>query len=96
MDESCGKCIPCRAGTVQLYELLTRIAEGQGTPQDLERLEELADLVRHASLCGLGQNAPNPLLATLRHFRDEYLAHVVERRCPAGVCPMRQAAEARS
>ncbi len=95
MDESCGKCIPCRAGTVQLYDLLTRIAEGQGTPEDLDRLEALADLVRHASLCGLGQNAPNPLLATLRHFRDEYLAHVVERRCPAGVCPMHPAAEVR-
>ncbi|MDR7480929.1 MAG: NuoF family protein [Armatimonadota bacterium] len=93
MDESCGKCIPCRAGTVQLHDLLTRIAEGQGTADDLARLEELADLVRHASLCGLGQNAPNPLLSTLRHFRDEYLAHVVERRCPAGVCPMRPAAE---
>lgn len=96
MDESCGKCIPCRAGTVQLHDLLTRIAEGQGTPDDLTRLEELADLVRHASLCGLGQNAPNPLLSTLRHFRDEYQAHIVERRCPAGVCPMRPAAEVRA
>ncbi len=89
MDESCGKCIPCRAGTVQLHGLLKKITEGQATVNDLALLEELSDMVRHASLCGLGQAAPNPVLATLRYFRDEYLAHIVERRCPAAVCPMR-------
>jgi bidirectional [NiFe] hydrogenase diaphorase subunit len=91
MDESCGKCIPCRAGTVQLHDLLRKITEGQATLEDLARIEELADMVRHASLCGLGQNAPNPLLSTLRYFRDEYLAHIVDHRCPAGVCSMRPA-----
>lgn len=91
MDESCGKCIPCRAGTVQLHDLLTTIVEGRAALADLARLEELSDLVKHASLCGLGQNAPNPVLSTLRHFRDEYLAHIIERRCPTGVCPMRPA-----
>jgi bidirectional [NiFe] hydrogenase diaphorase subunit len=89
MDESCGKCIPCRAGTVQLHGLLKKITEGEATLADLASLEELSDMVKHASLCGLGQAAPNPILATLRYFRDEYLAHIVERRCPAGVCPMR-------
>jgi bidirectional [NiFe] hydrogenase diaphorase subunit len=91
MDESCGKCIPCRAGTVQLHGLLKKITEGEATLADLALLEELSDMVKHASLCGLGQAAPNPILATLRYFRDEYLAHIVERRCPAGVCPMRPA-----
>jgi bidirectional [NiFe] hydrogenase diaphorase subunit len=91
MDESCGKCIPCRAGTVQLYRLLRKITEGEATPADLALIEELSGMVRDASLCGLGQNAPNPLLSTLRHFRDEYVAHIEERRCPAGVCPMRSA-----
>jgi bidirectional [NiFe] hydrogenase diaphorase subunit len=98
MDESCGKCIPCRAGTVQLYQLLLKITEGEATPADLALVEELSGMVRDASLCGLGQNAPNPLLSTLRHFRDEYVAHIEQRRCPAGVCPMRPAtpAEARA
>ena len=73
MEESCGKCIPCRAGTVQMYELLTRIVERRGTMKDLEQLEELCDLVKHTSLCGLGQTAPNPVLSTLRYFRNEYL-----------------------
>jgi bidirectional [NiFe] hydrogenase diaphorase subunit len=91
MDESCGKCIPCRAGTVQLHGLLVKITEGEATMADLALLEELSDMVKHASLCGLGQNAPNPLLSTLRHFRDEYLAHIGEHRCPAGVCSMRAA-----
>ncbi len=91
MDESCGKCIPCRAGTVQLFGLLKNITEGQATLADLALLEELSGLVKHTSLCGLGQAAPNPILATLRYFRDEYLAHIVERRCPAGVCPMQPA-----
>jgi bidirectional [NiFe] hydrogenase diaphorase subunit len=74
MDESCGKCIPCRAGTVQLHRLLERIGAGRGTRADLEQLEELCDMVKHASLCGLGQSAPNPVLSTLRHFRHEYEA----------------------
>ena len=73
MEESCGKCIPCRAGTVQMYELLTKIVERRGTIKDLEQLEELCDLVKHTSLCGLGQTAPNPVLSTLRYFRNEYL-----------------------
>jgi len=73
MEESCGKCIPCRVGTVQMYELLTKIVERRGTLKDLEHLEELCDLVKHTSLCGLGQTAPNPVLSTLRYFRDEYL-----------------------
>jgi bidirectional [NiFe] hydrogenase diaphorase subunit len=73
MDESCGKCVPCRAGTVQLHRLLTKILRREATLEDLERLEELCDLVRHTSLCGLGQTAPNPVLSTLRFFRNEYL-----------------------
>lgn len=73
MDESCGKCIPCRVGTVQLYKLLTKIRSGQASPADLELLEEMCDMVKHTSLCGLGQSAPNPVFSTLRYFRDEYL-----------------------
>jgi bidirectional [NiFe] hydrogenase diaphorase subunit len=92
MDESCGKCIPCRAGTVQLHGLLSKITEGDATLADFALMEDLSDMVKDASLCGLGQNAPNPLLSTLRHFRDEYVAHIVERRCPAGVCAMRSQA----
>ena len=86
MDESCGKCIPCRAGTVQLTRLLTRILEGQGTTDDLTTLESLCDLVKHASLCGLGQTAPNPVLSTLRYFRSEY----VDRLQPAPTGPLRR------
>ena len=74
MDESCGKCIPCRAGTVQMHRLLTRIGQGAATRADLEKLEGLCDMVKHTSLCGLGQSAPNPVLSTLRYFRDEYEA----------------------
>jgi bidirectional [NiFe] hydrogenase diaphorase subunit len=74
MDESCGKCIPCRAGTVQLHRLLQRISQGLGTRRDLEQLEALCDMVKHTSLCGLGQSAPNPVLSTLRYFRGEYEA----------------------
>jgi bidirectional [NiFe] hydrogenase diaphorase subunit len=73
MDESCGKCVPCRAGTVQMYNLLTRITEGKATTGDLQKLEELCDMVKNTSLCGLGQTAPNPVLSTLRFFRNEYL-----------------------
>ena len=86
-DESCGKCTPCRVGTQMMLEILNRITEGEGTEEDLARLEELAQLVKSASLCGLGQTAPNPVLSTLRYFRDEYLAHIREGACPAGVCP---------
>jgi bidirectional [NiFe] hydrogenase diaphorase subunit len=91
-SESCGKCIPCRAGTVQMHELLSRICRGEGRWEDLARLEELSELLRATSLCGLGQTAPTPVVSTLRYFRDEYLAHVTERRCPAGVCQMTGAA----
>jgi bidirectional [NiFe] hydrogenase diaphorase subunit len=73
MEESCGKCVPCRVGTVQMFQLLTRIVEGKGTRVDLERLEELCEMVKATSLCGLGQTAPNPVESTLRYFRNEYL-----------------------
>jgi NADH:ubiquinone oxidoreductase subunit F (NADH-binding)/(2Fe-2S) ferredoxin len=86
MAESCGKCTPCREGTRYMHEILTHIVEGEGTPEHLELLEEIALWVKAASLCGLGQTAPNPVLSTLRYFRDEYEAHVMEKRCPAGVC----------
>jgi bidirectional [NiFe] hydrogenase diaphorase subunit len=86
MTESCGKCIPCRVGTAQLYGLLDKITLGQATLDDLTMLEDLSDVVRNTSLCGLGQGAPNPILSTLRFFRDEYLAHIVDKTCPAGIC----------
>ncbi|MEW6547004.1 MAG: NADH-quinone oxidoreductase subunit NuoF [Bacillota bacterium] len=85
-SESCGKCTPCREGTRRMLEILTRISEGKGDPEDLDRLEQLARVVKDTSLCGLGQTAPNPVLTTLRYFRDEYRAHVVDKRCPARVC----------
>jgi bidirectional [NiFe] hydrogenase diaphorase subunit len=93
MSESCGKCVPCRVGTAHLYELLRRITAGEGTMRDLELLEELCDLVKSASLCGLGQTAPNPVLSTLRYFRHEYEAHILDKTCPAGVCAIRRAEE---
>ena len=86
IDESCGKCSPCRIGTKRLYDLLTKITEGNGTMEDLATIEELCEHIKQSALCGLGQTAPNPVLSTLHHFRDEYIAHVVEKRCPAGVC----------
>ena len=86
VDESCGKCSPCRIGTKRLLELLTKITEGNGEPEDLDTIEELCNHIKASALCGLGQTAPNPVLSTLHHFRDEYIAHVVEKRCPAGVC----------
>ena len=92
MDESCGKCIPCRAGTKQMFDLLTKICEQRAAPEDLQLLEELAQYVKDTSLCGLGITAPNPLISTLRYFRDEYTAHIVEKRCPAGVCKARSMA----
>jgi len=75
-DESCGKCVPCRAGTAQIHRLLVKLREGRGTPSDLETLEQLCTLVKETSLCGLGQTAPNPVLSTLRYFRHEYEAHL--------------------
>ncbi|MBE6930333.1 MAG: NADH-quinone oxidoreductase subunit NuoF [Ruminococcaceae bacterium] len=86
MDESCGKCTPCRIGTKRLYELLDKITKGQGTMEDLDKMEELCNYIKANSLCGLGQTAPNPVLSTLRYFRDEYIAHVQDKTCPAGVC----------
>ncbi len=86
VDESCGKCTPCRIGTKRLLEILEKITKGNGTLEDLDRLELLCNSIKSASLCGLGQTAPNPVLSTLRYFRDEYVAHVVDKRCPAGVC----------
>ncbi len=86
VDESCGKCTPCREGTKRMLEILDRIVAGEGTMQDLENLEDLAENIRLTSLCALGQTAPNPVMSTMKHFRDEYLAHVQDKKCPAGVC----------
>jgi bidirectional [NiFe] hydrogenase diaphorase subunit len=85
-SESCGKCIPCRAGTAQMYTLLTRICEGHGTINDLDLLISLCETIKETSLCGLGQTAPNPVLSTIKYFRNEYIEHIVHKRCPAGVC----------
>ena len=84
--ESCGKCVPCRLGTKQLLDILVDITQGRGKLSDLDLLENLAEAIKAGSLCGLGQTAPNPVLTTLRYFRDEYLAHIEEKRCPAGTC----------
>ena len=86
VDESCGKCTPCRVGTKRLLEILDKITSGKGTLEDVDRLEELCYYIKQNSLCGLGQTAPNPVLSTLNFFRDEYVAHVVDKKCPAGVC----------
>ncbi len=86
VDESCGKCTPCRVGTKRLREMLDKITDGKATLEDLDKLEELCYYIKDNSLCGLGQTAPNPVLATLKFFRDEYVAHVVDKKCPAGVC----------
>ena len=86
VDESCGKCTPCREGNKRLLEILNKIVDGQGTKEDLDRLEELADMIKDSSLCALGQTAPNPVVSTLKHFRSEYEAHVIDKTCPAGVC----------
>jgi len=91
-EESCGKCIPCRAGTVQMHGILDKITRGEATMEDLAVLEDLSDLLKSTSLCGLGQTAPNPVVSTLRFFRDEYLAHIADRTCPAGVCKIGAAA----
>lgn len=86
VDESCGKCTPCRVGTKRLLELLEKITDGRGTLEDIDKMEELCYYIKENALCGLGQTAPNPVLSTLRYFRDEYIEHVVNKRCPAGVC----------
>ncbi len=87
MDESCGQCTPCREGITQMVRLLTEITEGKGTPGHIDLLEELSTAIRDTSLCALGKSAPNPVLSTLRYFREEYDAHIIDKRCPAGVCP---------
>ena len=86
VEESCGKCTPCRVGTRRLLEILDKITSGKGTLEDIDKLEDLCNYIKQNSLCGLGQTAPNPVLATLKFFRDEYVAHVVDKKCPAGVC----------
>jgi NADH:ubiquinone oxidoreductase subunit F (NADH-binding) len=86
MDESCGKCIPCRAGTGQMHDILQRITTGDASEDDLEMLKSLSELLRETSLCGLGQTAPNPVVSTLKYFPQEYEAHIREKRCPAGHC----------
>lgn len=86
VDESCGKCTPCRIGTKRLYEMLEKITSGNGTMEDIDKMEKLCYYIKNNSLCGLGQTAPNPVLSTLRYFRDEYIAHVKDKKCPAGVC----------
>jgi len=86
VDESCGRCLPCRIGTKRLHEILTDITEGRGTEADLDELQELSAIIQDTALCGLGQTAPNPVLSTMKYFWDEYVAHVKERRCPAGAC----------
>jgi len=86
VDESCGKCPPCRIGTKRMHEILEKITSGKGEEGDIEKLETLANSIKNSALCGLGQTAPNPVLSTLRYFRDEYIAHVRDKKCPAGVC----------
>jgi len=86
VEESCGKCTPCRIGTKRLYEMLEKITEGNGTMEDLTKMEELCYYIKENALCGLGQTAPNPVLSTLHFFKDEYVAHVIDKKCPAGVC----------
>ncbi|MBQ7958296.1 MAG: 4Fe-4S binding protein, partial [Oscillospiraceae bacterium] len=86
VDESCGKCTPCRVGTRRLLEILDKITKGQGTLEDIDKLEELCYYIKANALCGLGQTAPNPVLSTLKYFRHEYIAHVVDKKCEAGVC----------
>lgn len=85
-NESCGKCVPCREGTKRMLELLTDITEGRGTLEHISLLEELADTISNTALCGLGKTAASPVVSTLKYFRDEYIAHVVDKKCPAGQC----------
>jgi NADP-reducing hydrogenase subunit HndC len=86
VDESCGKCPPCRIGTKRMLEILEKITSGKGEMEDIERLETLAKNINASALCGLGQSSPQPIMSTLRFFRDEYIAHVRDKKCPAGVC----------
>jgi NADP-reducing hydrogenase subunit HndC len=86
VEESCGKCTPCRLGTKKLLEMLTDITEGRGKPGDIEKMQELCEYIKSNSLCGLGQTAPNPVLSTIRYFRDEYETHINDKSCPARVC----------
>jgi bidirectional [NiFe] hydrogenase diaphorase subunit len=92
--ESCGKCVPCRVGTVHMHQTLERITSGQATAEDLSLLERLCDTVKNTSLCGLGQSAPNPVATTLRYFKEEYTAHIEEHRCPSGICEIKSPKEA--
>jgi ferredoxin len=85
-NESCGKCTPCRDGTTRMFEILTRITEGKGQNGDIEKLERLGNMIKKASLCGLGQSAPNPVLSTIKNFREEYEEHIHDKKCRAGVC----------
>ena len=85
-DESCGKCTPCRVGNMRILEILEKITSGKATMEDLDKLEELCHYVKSNSLCGLGQTSPNPVLSTLKYFREEYIEHIVEHKCRAGVC----------
>jgi ferredoxin len=84
--ESCGKCVPCREGLAKLSEILTRITRGEGRPEDIETMTDLGEIIHDGALCGLGRSAANPVLSTLRYFKDEYLAHINDKKCPAGVC----------
>lgn len=86
MSESCGKCVPCRVGTAEMYELLSRIVQGRVHSGDMELLLELCEVVKATSLCGLGQSAPNPVLSTIKYFKNEYEAHIADHKCPAGQC----------
>ena len=88
-EESCGKCTSCRIGTKRMLEIMDRITKGLGTEEDLALLEELAYIVQQTALCGLGQTAPNPIVSTLQYYRDEYLAHIIDKECPAGVCDIK-------
>lgn len=94
MSESCGKCVPCRVGTAEMHELLSRIVQGQATSNDMTLLQELCETVKYTSLCGLGQSAPNPVLSTIKYFEHEYLAHIVDHVCPAGQCQLEPLAQA--
>ncbi len=86
VEESCGKCVPCREGTKRLYEILDKITKGEGEEGDIEKLEKLCETVTSTSLCGLGQTAPNPVITTLKYYRDEYEAHIRDKKCPAKSC----------
>ena len=86
-DESCGKCTPCREGTRRMLQILEKITQGEGEPNDIELLEELSEVIKDTALCGLGQTGPNPVLSTLKYFRDEYEAHIYEKKCPGKRCP---------